>query len=147
MEEHPEEKDKYLQTIAAKLNPKLTPMHEIAEFDLKDHNSFTVKHKGKGSRGWSEVKSNPTNGSHYSNSVRHSRYRAMGLDEHSKKDYFRNLKVIKKLQNEKKKREKVMQYFGNKSLLKQQAEEARLEEEKERRREEKEKEMQEWKER
>lgn len=146
IDQHPDEKEKYLQTIALKYNPKLTPVKPVSDFELKEYNSFTSKHAGKGSRGWSEVKSNPTHDSHYSSSVRHSRYRAMGLNDQSKKDYFRNLRVIKKLQNEKKKREKVMQYFGNKTLLKQQAEEARLEEEKERLKEEKEREMEEWKE-
>ena len=145
IKEHPDQKIQYLKTIGLKYSQVAPLPKEVLE-DLNGYNSFTTKHKERGGRGWSEVKSNPARGSHYSNSVRHSRYKAMGLDEMSKKEFFQNLRVIKKLQNEKKKREKVIEYLDQKHVLKQQAEEAKKVEEQERREQDKQKELQEWKE-
>ena len=119
LEKNPELKMKYLSTLAlnkSQINP--IPMNNI--LDVQEHNSLTAKNnQAKGSRGWSEVKSNPTRGSDYSNSVRNSRYKAMGLDDKTKKEYFNNLKVIKKLQQDKKKRNKIIEYFDNQKVLKE----------------------------
>ena len=146
LEKNPELKMKYLSTLALNRS-QLSPIPHENNLEVGEYNSMTTKHKQvKGSRGWSEIKSNPTRGSQYSNSVRNSRYKAMGLDENSKKEYFHNLKVIKKLQQEKKKRNKIIEYFDNQKILKEREIELKKQEEEEIKQEQKKQELLEWKE-
>lgn len=141
IDHHPEEKKKYLKTIALKYTQG-SPIPLGEPLELNEYNSFTSKHKGN--RVWSETKSNPNRESHYSSSVRNSRYKAM--DEEGKRSYFQNLKVIKKLQNEKKKREKLIHYYEDKKQEKLTLIEQKKKEEEDKKKEIREKEMQEWKE-
>jgi len=145
LEKDPKLKIQLLQTIALKYN-KINPISSSNLLELSEHNSFSAKHNSGAKRGWSEVKSNPTGSSNYSSSVRNSRYHN-GLDEESKREYFHNLKVIKKLQKEKKKREKVMQYYTDKEKYKMHSVGQKMEEEQLQREEEKLQQADEWKQR
>lgn len=90
-----------MKNVALKYS-KDTPFPRSNILDMSDYNSFTTKNKSlAGSRGWSEMRSN-NGASSMSSSVRHDRYKLMGLDERGRASYFKNLKVIKKLQKEKK---------------------------------------------
>ena len=143
---NPELKQQYINNLVMKKSYAIHP--DSSDFSgLDEYSTLTVKHTtNKASRGWSEVKSNPNHSSHYSSSVRNSRYRAMGLDENSKKDYLENLKKIKKLQKEKKKRAQILEYFGKKAELKYKEEEDRKKSEEQRKEEDRKKELIEWKE-
>lgn len=119
IDKNPELKMKYLSTLAQNQSQH-NPILLTSNGEFGEINSLTTKHVHiKGSRGWSEVKSNPTRGSDYSNSVRNSRSKAMALDDKTRKEYFHNLKVIKKLQQDKKKRNKIIEYFENQKMLKE----------------------------
>jgi len=145
LDKDPQMKIQLLQTIALKYN-KISPISSSNLLELNEHNSFTTKNSKGAKRGWSEAKSSITGISNYSSSVRNSKYHN-GLDEESKKEYFHNLKVIKKLQKEKKKREKVMQYYYDKEKHKLQSLEEKLEQEHLQRAEEKHQQADEWKQR
>lgn len=98
--EHPE-KERNLSIIAKKYNMDTSLLKNNC-LEINDNNSFTTKHQSvEHSSMWSESKSSNPKSTLYSTSVRHDRYKAMGLDENTKNEYFKNLKVIKKLQTEK----------------------------------------------
>jgi hypothetical protein len=145
IEQDPEKKMKLLQNIALKYN-KNPDVLSKSGLELPDYTTYTSKHKSAmDTRGWSEVRSSNSQG--ISSSVRHSRYKAMGFDPSNKDDYFRNLKIIKKLQGEKKQREKVMKYIHTQEIIKQQSEEEKRQQLEKQKKQMHEKEVEEWKER
>lgn len=145
LEKDPEMKLKYIKELALKRS-QMSPLPRGETFVTNEYSSFTSKNKPKGSRGWSEVKSNPTGGSEYSFSVTNHRYKLLGLDDNSRKEYFHNLKVIKKLQQEKKKREKLVEFVESQKTAKEREDERRKQEEEDRKLEQKQQQLLEWKE-
>ena len=102
----------YLSNLAMKYN-KIAPLSKSNVLEMSGYSNFTAKNQSlEHSRIWSELRSSPTKGSIYSTSVRNNRFKAMGLNEETKNEYFKNLKIINKLQFEKKKREKIIRYFN-----------------------------------
>lgn len=141
---HPEKKLHFLQTIVLKYikEPRLENPDYLGNSEYP--NMTSKNHSIDGSRGWSEVRTNNQKLTGFSSSVRNSRYKAVEVED--KRDYFNNLKIIKKLQLEKKKREKIMNYVENKQLHKAQIEASKKIEEEERKKIEHEEQVKEWRE-
>jgi hypothetical protein len=74
-------KHKYLRTIALK-HSFATPIKK-GNLSLSEYEHFSSNMKSSKPRGWSESQSH-NRSSHYANSVRNSRYKAMGLTEAAK---------------------------------------------------------------
>ena len=139
--EHPELKDDYIKNLAAKRLISNFVIDPACTFS--DEHTMVSQHTSKANQDFSDLKSNFTKGSYYSGSVRNGRYR-QDLDDDQRKEYYKNLKVIKRLQQEKKKREKVLLYFENKQIEKVRHQEFVETEEKKKVSEERRKEIQEW---
>jgi hypothetical protein len=141
--DHPEQKLYYLQTIASKYTKELT-LDSPDYLSVNERSNIVNKHHSiDASQGWSEAKSNNFKLTGFPNSVRNSRY---AKDDISKSGHSSNLRIIKKLHLEKKKREKVMQYVEEKQLHKAEVEAAKQIEMEERKQEEHEEKIKEWKE-
>lgn len=138
----PDMKEEFLRNLAIK---RLNKSPILERPLVNEHSTTTSQYNMKMNKEFSDIKSTLTKGSYYSASVRNGRYKS-DLDESGKKEYQKNLKVIKRLQNEKKKREQVIQYLDNKKLLKdKEQEELKLEAERVKS-EERKREMEEWRE-
>lgn len=138
LEQRPELKEKYLNTLIlnrSQMSPE--PVKNLLEGRGK-----TAKQNS--SREWSEGKSRPAETTHFSSSVRNSRYKH--LDEKAKQEYFHNLKVIRKLQAEKKKRDKILEYFDTQKVIKEKQEELKRIEMENAKTEQRKQELMEWKE-
>mmetsp|Transcript_30579 Transcript_30579/g.30059 ORF Transcript_30579/g.30059 Transcript_30579/m.30059 type:complete len:429 (+) Transcript_30579:1334-2620(+) len=126
-------------------------MYSPEEIEGSLNNTFTGKNGTlQGTRAFSDFRSPTTKTSLFSVSTRHNRYKDTKLSvpshlEPPPKDYQKNIKVIKKLQSEKKKREQVIKYVQEKQMKKSQIEAQKKEKEQELLKLEHEKEVQQWK--